>query len=118
VTLRFDYALPAQYVDPAITVSVHSLDGLEVSRPTARLTPLHGGAAPTEGCVDLRIDHLLLLPGTYNVLASVGEWGTAVRAPDRARALRIVIERRDHGEEHGVVSLGGRWEFAAREVST
>jgi ABC-2 type transport system ATP-binding protein len=118
VTLRFDYALPEQYADPAITVSVHSLDGLEVSRPTARLTPLHNGAVATEGTVDLRIDHLLLLPGTYDVLASVGEWGAPVRAPDRARGLRMVVERRDDTGEHGVVSLGGRWEFAAREVST
>ena len=83
VTLRFDYALAGPYRDPAITVSVHSLDGLEVSRPTARLTSVHGGVVPTEGTVDLRIDHLLLLPGTYDVVASVGEWGTPVRAPDR-----------------------------------
>jgi hypothetical protein len=118
VMLRFDYALPMPYADPTITVSIHSLDGLEVSRPTASLTPLHGDAAPTEGTIDLHIDHLLLLPGTYDVVASVGERGTPVRAPDRARALRIVVGRRDHTEEHGVVSLGGRWEFAAREVPT
>ena len=118
VTLRFDYALPAPYADPAITVSIHSLDGLEVSRPTQRLSALHGGTAPTEGTIDLRIDHLLLLPGTYDVVASVGEWGAPVRAPDRARALRVVVGRRDHAEEHGVVSLGGKWEFAGPEESS
>src|SRR5262249_24931407 len=117
VTLRFDYSLPGPYADPAITVSVHSLDGLEVSRPTARLTSVHGGVVPTEGTVDLRIDHLRLLPGTYDVVASVGEWGAPMRAPDRARGLRVVIGRRDHTEEHGVVSLGGKWEFAGPEES-
>jgi ABC-type polysaccharide/polyol phosphate transport system ATPase subunit len=117
VTLRFDYALSGPYADPAITVSVHSLDGLEVSRPTARLTSVHGGVVPTEGTVDLRVDHLLLLPGTYDVVASVGEWGTPMRAPDRARGLRVVVARRDHIEEHGVVSLGGKWEFAGLEGS-
>jgi ABC-2 type transport system ATP-binding protein len=118
VTLRFDYSLPTPYADPTITVSVHSLDGLEVSRPTASLTAVHGGVVPIDGTVDLRIDHLLLLPGTYDIVASVGERGTPVRAPDRARALRVVVARRDHTEEHGVVSLGGKWDFAGPEVST
>src|SRR5262249_28128481 len=48
VVLRFHYSLPAPLPDPRITVSIHSLDGLEVSRPAARLASLHGGTVPLE----------------------------------------------------------------------
>jgi len=117
VVLRFHYALPAPLADPLITVSIHSLDGLEVSRPMARLAPMHAGTVPLEGTVDLHVDQLMLLPGSYDVAAAISDAGGPPRAPDRAGALRMVVERRDHAEEHGVVSLGGRWAFAAREVS-
>jgi ABC-2 type transport system ATP-binding protein len=111
VVFRFHYSLPAPLADPLLTVSIHSLDGLEVSRPTARLASLHGSTVPLEGTVDLHVEQLMLLPGSYDVAAAIGDSGAPPRAPDRAGALRMVVERRGHAEEHGVVSLGGRWAF-------
>jgi len=111
VVLRFHYSLPTPLDDPLLTVSIHSLDGLEVARPTVHLASLHGGALPPEGTVDLHVDQLMLLPGSYDVAAAINAAGTPPRAPDRAGALRMVVERGDQADEHGVVSLGGKWGF-------
>jgi ABC-2 type transport system ATP-binding protein len=111
VVLRFHYLLPGPVVDPLLTVSIHSLDGLEVSRPTVNLTALHGGTLPSEGTVDLHVDQLMLLPGSYDVAAAISDASAPSRAPDRSGALRMVVERGDCADEHGVVSLGGKWGF-------
>lgn len=118
VTLRFHFSMPAPVADPVLVASVHTLDGLEVSRPVVHLTPVFEGTVPPSGSVDLRIGSLPLLAGTYDITASIGEAGRNAGVPDRAHALRVVVERRPGSEEHGVVSLGGGWQMAARGVTT
>jgi ABC-2 type transport system ATP-binding protein len=118
VTLRFHFSMPTPVADPVLVTSVHTLDGLEVSRPTVHLTPLFEGAVPPAGSVDLRIENLPLLAGAYEITASIGEAGRVAGVPDRAHALRVAVERRPGSDEHGVVSLGGGWQMAARWVTT
>src|SRR5690606_36549494 len=118
VTLRFHFSMPAPVADPVLVASIHTLDGLEVSRPVVHLTPVFEGTVPPSGSGDLRIGSLPLLAGTYDITASIGEAGRIAGVPDRAHALRVTVERRPGNEEHGVVSLGGGWQMAARGVTT
>ena len=118
VTLRFHFALPAPLLAPVLVASIHTLDGLEVSRPAVPMTALFEGAVPTVGAVDLDIARLPVLAGTYDVTAAITEAGAISGVPDRAHALRIAVERAAGNEEHGVVSLGGQWKLAARGVAT
>lgn len=112
VVLRLHYAAEETVDQPVFGVSVHSLDGIEISRPTTNgagvmVPPLHG-----EGSVDFGIDRLLLLPGTYDITATLGSGAISNGPPDRDHALRITVELGDAAEEHGLVSLGGHWEVA------
>jgi len=112
VVLRLHYAAEDTVDQPVFGVSVHSLDGIEISRPTTNgagvmVPPLHG-----EGSVDFGIDRLLLLPGTYDITATLGSGAISNGPPDRDHALRITVELGDAAEEHGLVSLGGHWEVA------
>ena len=118
VTLRFHFALPAPLVAPVLVASFHTLDGLEVSRPGVPMTALFGGTVPTAGAVDLDIARLPVLAGTYEITAAITEAGVVSGVPDRAHALRIVVDRGAGNEEHGVVSLGGQWKLAAHGVAT
>jgi len=112
VVLRLHYAAEDTVDQPVFGVSVHSLDGIEISRPTTSgagvtVPPLHG-----EGSVDFRIDRLLLLPGNYDITATLGNGAISSGPPDRDHALRITVELGDAAEEHGLVSMGGHWEVA------
>ena len=116
VTMRFHYSLPAAaspirrstVVDP----QPRRPRGVAAGCPTLDAARRRGAA---EGTVDLHVDHLLLLPGSYDVAAADRRFrGPPARAPTARARSRIVVERRDHAEEHGVVSLGGRGSSPAR----
>jgi len=118
VTLRFHFAMPEPLIDPVLVASIHTLDGLELSRPRVRLRHLFDGAVPAAGAVDFRITSLPMLAGTYDVTAAVIESGAASGVPDRTKALRIAVERVPGSDERGVMALNGGWQIAASGVTT
>jgi hypothetical protein len=66
--------------------------------------------AGAEGHVDLHVDRLPLLPGTYDVSASLHNSAGTHVWDMRHRVLRFDVEFGDPHEEYGLVSLGGTWE--------
>jgi ABC-type polysaccharide/polyol phosphate transport system ATPase subunit len=112
VVFRFHYKSNTLVLEPVWGMGLYTLDGVWVSGPTTQevgLLPerLERGAA---GWIDLRVDRLLLLPGTYDV--STWLWNTTgAQAYDvRHRSFRFDVEFGDPHEENGFVSLGGNWE--------
>jgi ABC-2 type transport system ATP-binding protein len=118
VTLRFHFSIPAPMASPVLVASVHTLDGLELSRPEVPLEVVFEHGVPDAGAVDLSVAHLPLLAGRYDVTAALTESGVAPGAPDRAHGVRITVARGGGNEGHGVVALGGDWRLAARGVPT
>jgi hypothetical protein len=93
-------------------MAIYTLDGVWVSGPNTRevgLIPdrLDRGDA---GHVDLRVERLLLLPGSYDVSAGLFNITTAHVYDMRHRAFRFDVEFGEPHEENGFVSLGGAWE--------
>jgi hypothetical protein len=85
-------------------MAVHTDGGVEVTAAT------FGFAGEGPGHVDLDIDSLPLLPGTYDVSASIvnPETGQVLDAHDRS--FRFVIDAgTPHGSIRGIVDLGGTW---------
>jgi len=112
VVFRFHYKSDALIYKPVWGMALYTLDGVWVTGPSTRevgLFPdrLESGA---EGWVDLRVDRLLLLPGTYDVSASMFNITGAQVYDMRHRAFRFDVEFGDPHEEYGFVSLGGTWE--------
>ena len=63
-----------------------------------------------DGVVDLSIDRLMLLPGTYDVSASLYDYAIVHPFDFRQRAVRFDVDAGDpHETFGGVMSLGGRW---------
>ena len=112
VRLRLHYAASEKIRDPVFAISVHSLEGIEVTRPTTRDAGVTVHAIAGIGAVDLCIERLLLLPGVYDVTASLIGGGVPVGAPERDRSLRILVDHGRPHEEHGLVSLGGVWDVS------
>jgi ABC-type polysaccharide/polyol phosphate transport system ATPase subunit len=112
VVFRFHYKSDTLIYKPVWGMALYTLDGVWVTGPSTRevgLFPdrLEPGA---EGWVDLRVDRLLLLPGTYDVSASMFNITGAQVYDMRHRAFRFDVEFGDPHEEYGFVSLGGTWE--------
>jgi ABC-type polysaccharide/polyol phosphate transport system ATPase subunit len=112
VVLRFHYAADAPIPKPVFGLAIYALDGVRVTGPSTR----DGGLVPdqldpgAEGYVDLHVDRLLLLPGTYDVSASLHNSAGTHVWDMRHRVLRFDVEFGDPHEEYGFVSLGGTWE--------
>jgi len=111
VVFRFHYSSDTLIRNPVWGMALYTLDGVWVTGPNTRevgLMPDHIDA--DEGYVDLRVDRLLLLPGSYDVSAGLFDVTTTHVYDMRHRALRFDVEFGAPHEEYGFVSLGGNWE--------
>jgi ABC-type polysaccharide/polyol phosphate transport system ATPase subunit len=112
VTLRLHFSAPTPVRRPVFGLSVHSLDGIELTRPSTVDAGIELGQLTGTGHVDLRVERLLLLPGSYDLTASLVEGNTSTGPADRERGLRITVVAGQPQEEHGLVSLGGVWDVS------
>jgi ABC-type polysaccharide/polyol phosphate transport system ATPase subunit len=112
VVFRFHYKSDALISKPVWGMALYTLDGVWVTGPSTREVGLFPDRLEpgSEGWVDLRVDRLLLLPGTYDVSASLFNITGAQVYDMRHRAFRFDVEFGDPHEEYGFVSLGGNWE--------
>jgi ABC-type polysaccharide/polyol phosphate transport system ATPase subunit len=112
VILRFHYRIEQSIPKPVFGLAIWTLDGVRVTGPSTG----DGGLVPDQfdagssGYVDLHVDRLLLLPGTYDVSASLQNSAGTKVWDMRHRVLRFDVEFGDPHEEYGFTSLGGTWE--------
>ena len=116
VTFRIHYSAEESIPDPTFAVAVHTLEGVLVTSPTTREAGLTCDRIDGRGVVDLAVDPLLLLPGTYDLSASVSDAAALHVYDTRHRAVRFDVEPgRPHETHGGVVSLAGRWHLRSSE---
>jgi ABC-2 type transport system ATP-binding protein len=108
-TFRLHYRMQEAIERPVFGLSIHTIDGFEVSVLRSRdvdCVPekLHG-----VGHVDVTFDPVRLLPGTYDVTVSLTDASSLHAYDVRTDVLRFDVERGALREEGGVVALGGTW---------
>jgi ABC-type polysaccharide/polyol phosphate transport system ATPase subunit len=114
VTIRFHYATREAIEKPVFGLAIHSLDGVHVTGPNTREAGCVPGWIDGAGVVDLRVERLLLLPGTYDVTAALTDYAALHPYDYRHRAFRFDVEAGNPHETYGgVVSLGGVWRIDA-----
>ena len=116
LTLRLHYAMSEPIPQPVFGVAIQTLEGFTVTGPNTR----QAGAVPDQlsgtGHVDLRVDRLMLAPGTYDLSVSLYDYSCSHAFDFRYRTMRFDVQRGDPAEEHGVMALGGEWEGAVNPV--
>jgi ABC-2 type transport system ATP-binding protein len=112
VTVRLHYATLVPVAKPVFKVVVSRVDGLEISGPNTRDGGLVPDSIDGSGYVDLVIAPFPLLPGTYDLTASVSDFSCLHDYDVRHRAFRFDVEQGEPREPTGFVTLGGRWEFS------
>ena len=111
LTVRLWYATSQPVERPVFSVSLQTLQGVVISNPTTR----EGGEVPEKldgsGWVDLVIEHFPILPGTYDITASLTDFTLAHPYDVRRNVLRMDVDRKGPVETNGILSLGGHWAF-------
>ena len=110
MTVRLHYHLDQPIERPVFGMAIHTLEGTHVTGPNTRDADCVPERLEGQGHVDLHVDRLLLLPGTYDVTASLYDYACLHPFDFRHRLLRFDVEPGEPRESYGVVSLGGRWQ--------
>lgn len=114
VRLRYNAAQPIQ--KPVFTIAVFTLEGVQVTGPNTRDADMVPDRIHGTGTVELRIDRLLLLPGTYDLTVSLLDFTCSHTYDLRHRAFRFDVEHGEPREDQGIVSLGGTWHESHEEA--
>jgi ABC-2 type transport system ATP-binding protein len=111
LTVRLWYTTSQPVERPVFSVSLQTLQGVVISNPTTR----EGGEVPEKldgsGWVDLVLEHFPILPGTYDITASLTDFTLAHPYDVRRNVLRMDVDRKGPVETNGILSLGGHWAF-------
>jgi ABC-type polysaccharide/polyol phosphate transport system ATPase subunit len=110
VTFRLHYSTREPIERPVFGMALYSIDGVHLSGPNTREADLVPDRIDGTGTVDLRVDRLLLLPGTYDLSGTLYDYTLSHAYDHRHRAFRFDVEAGKPQEHHGIVSLGGTWE--------
>jgi ABC-2 type transport system ATP-binding protein len=116
VTFRFHYRIEERLQKPVFGLSIMRIDGAEVTSPNTR----EAGLVPEQlaGCgyVDMKLDLLPLVPGTYDLSVSLVNHTLSHFFDCRYRAVRFDVEPGTPYAEYGILALTGDWSISADKV--
>ena len=94
-------------------LGVFTLEGVQVSGPNTREAGVWVEQVDGPGVVELHIDRLLLLPGSYVVSAAATDETISHTFDHRHKALHFDVKPGTPHETYGgVISFDGRWGYA------
>jgi ABC-type polysaccharide/polyol phosphate transport system ATPase subunit len=111
LTVRLWYATSEPVARPVFSLSVVTLNGVVIANPTTRESETVPEKLDGTGWLDLVLPQLPLLPGTYDLTASVTDYTIAHPYDVRRNVVRFDVDRKGPTEPAGIVSFGGSWAF-------
>jgi ABC-type polysaccharide/polyol phosphate transport system ATPase subunit len=118
VTLRLHYDAPEPVPQPGFSFLLSTINGAPVTGPNS----VAAGCVPDKiegtGVVEVVMDPLRLLPGTYELSVKVTDRTLLKEYDHRQNVLRFDVERGGIHEDWGVVSLSPRWRIGELEGGT
>jgi ABC-type polysaccharide/polyol phosphate transport system ATPase subunit len=110
LVFRLHYEADEPIEHPVFGLGLTRLDGVHV---TGSNTSEHGvdpEKIDGRGSIDLVVPRFLVIPGTYDISASIANHTLTHVYDDRYRTFRIDVEHGKPNEHVGLVSLGALWE--------
>jgi ABC-2 type transport system ATP-binding protein len=109
VVVRMHYRMHEAIERPVFGMAIQRMDGAEVTGPNTREAGQVPECVQGSGIIDLRVDRLMLVPGTYDLTVSMVNFTLTHTFDFRYRVLRFDVEAGDPYAEFGVVALDGTW---------
>jgi ABC-2 type transport system ATP-binding protein len=111
ITVRLHYRADEPVSRPVFGLGIETINGINVTAPNSREAGVVPDRIEGKGTVDWHVGRLLLLPGTYDLSASVVDYSIVHTFDYLQRAFRFDV---DPGIPHetfgGLVSFDGRWD--------
>jgi ABC-2 type transport system ATP-binding protein len=114
--LRLHYEMEHPIERPVFGVMFTTVDGFCVSAPTSRDVGCVPEKLSGRGHVDVRFEPVRLLPGTYDLSASLTDYTRLHTYDHQSNLLRFDVERGPIQETQGVAALGGLWRIGDLEM--
>jgi len=110
VTFRLHYEATEPITSPVFSFAIHTPEGVHVTAPNTKEAAVAIDRVEGAGHVDLQVDRLMLLLGSYDLSAECTNDSFSHTYHQRHRALRFDVKPGSpHETFGGLVSLGGRW---------
>jgi ABC-2 type transport system ATP-binding protein len=109
VVLRMHYVVHETITQPVFGMAIQRMDGAEVTGRNIREAGLVPDHVDGTGVLDLRIDRLMLVPGTYDINVSLTNFSLTHTYDFRYRILRFDVEVGDPYAEVGIMVLDATW---------
>ena len=117
MVVRFEYEARVPVREPVFGFAIQHISGPVVTSPNTR----DSGEIPTvllgSGTVDITIRDLPLLPGPYDLNASVWDFPILHTYDQRSRVMRFDVLPGSRLEGHGLVTLRPEWSIVAETPS-
>ena len=112
VTFRYEYDAKVPVREPVFGLGIQHISGPLVSGPNTRDSGDIPAVLIGPGTVDITIKALPLLPGTYDLSASVWDFPILHAYDQRSRVMRFDVHPGDRMEGFGLVTLRPEWSFS------
>jgi hypothetical protein len=110
-TIRLRYEMHEPIAQPVFACYITTINGQPVSAPNTRASGCVPDKLDGSGHVDIALDEVRLLPGTYELTPVISDITMMKVFDHRQNVRRFDVERGSIGEEWGVTTLSPRWEI-------
>jgi ABC-2 type transport system ATP-binding protein len=112
VTFRMHFEADQPIAKPVFGFGIDTVEGVHLTGPNNR----DGNCVPDQiegrGHIDLNVDRLMLLKGTYDVTVSINDHSILHQYDVIQKAFRFDVDPGDPYDPTGLVSLGGSWRMS------
>jgi hypothetical protein len=109
VTFRMHFEADQPIAKPVFGFGIDTVEGVHLTGPNNR----DGNCVPDQieghGHIDLNVDRLMLLKGTYDVTVSINDHSILHQYDVIQKAFRFDVDPGEPYDPTGLVSLGGSW---------
>jgi len=109
-TIRLTYDAHERIDKPVFGLAIETLEGVYVWASNTRDADYVPDCIESNGTVEFHIPRLMLLPGTFDISASIVDYSTTHVYDFRRHCYRFDVDHGTPRESGGLVSLGGEWQ--------
>ena len=119
VTFRCHYTAAAAVPNPVFALAIHTLEGSVVTNPHTRDAAIVPTEVSGSGFVDLVVERLPLLPGTYDLSGAITDSAALHTYDERHRERRFDVDAGAQSDGwSGLITMNGRWALGGTEPRT